>query len=102
VVIVQPLEVPDSKRYEGPSAWADAAADWPSEWKDFRMDFIEAIDVSDDVVILGTRHRGRGEHSGIEVDFQVFYVNYGHNGKVARVEMFLTREQALEAAGLEG
>ena len=101
VVIVQPPEVPDSKSYEGPSAWADALRDWPSEWEDFRVDFIEAIDVSDDVVILGTRHRGRGGQSGIEIDFQVFYVSYGHNGKVARMEMFLTRKQALEAAGLE-
>ncbi len=76
VVIVQPPEVPDTKSYEGPSAWAEALADWSGEWEGFRADFIEVIDVSDDVVILGTRHRGRGKHSGIEMDFQVFYVSY--------------------------
>jgi ketosteroid isomerase-like protein len=100
VVIVQPPEVPDTKSYEGPSAWADALADWSSEWEDFRVDFIEVIDVSDDVVILGTRHRGRGAHSGIEMDFQVFYVTYIRDGKATRQEMFFTREQALRAVGL--
>ena len=100
VVIVQPPEVPDSKSYEGPTAWADALADWSGEWDDFRVDFVEVIDVSDDVSILGTRQRGRGTYSQIDMDFQVFFVNYLRDEKVARVEMFFSREQTLKAVGL--
>ena len=45
-----------------------------------------------------TRHLGRGRESGIEMDFEVFYVHRGRDGKLARMEMFFNREQALEAA----
>ena len=34
------------------------------------------------------------------MDFEVFYVQRGRDGKLARMEMFFNREQALEAAGL--
>ena len=100
LVIVQPPEVPDAKTYEGRDAVIEAWEDWPKQWEDFRLDLIEIIDVSDDVLISVTRHRGRGRESGIEMDFEVFYVYYGRDGKVARMEMFFSREQALEAAGL--
>jgi ketosteroid isomerase-like protein len=99
-VIVQLPEVPDAKTYEGRDAVIEAWEDWPKQWEDFRLDLIEIIDVSDDVLISVTRHRGRGRESGIEMDFEVFYVSYGRDGKVARMEMFFSREQALEAAGL--
>jgi ketosteroid isomerase-like protein len=100
LLIVQPPEVPDAKIYEGPAAVAEAWQDWPDQWEDFRLDLIEVIDVSDDVVVSVTRHRGRGRESGIEMDFKVFYVHSLRGGKLARLEMFFSREQALQAVGL--
>ena len=47
-----------------------------------------------------TRHRGRGRESGIDMDFRVFYVQRYRDGKLARVEMFFSRAQALDAVGL--
>ena len=100
LVLVQPREVPDAKTYEGRDAIAEAMEDWPKQWEDFRMDLIEIIDAGDEVAVSVTRHRGRGRESGIEMDFEVFYVHGGRDGKLARMEMFFKREQALEAAGL--
>ena len=100
LVLVQPPEVPDAKTYEGRDAIAEAMEDWPKQWEDFRMDLIEILDAGDEVAVSVTRHRGRGRESGIEMDFEVFYVQRGRDGKLARVEMFFKREQALEAAGL--
>ena len=100
VVIVQPPEVPDFKTYEGPTAIADALADWPTQWEDFRMDLLDIIDVGDDVYVMATRHRGRGRESGIEMDFEVYYVSRTRDGKLVRMEMFFSREQALGAAGV--
>ncbi len=100
LLIVQPPEVPDAKTYEGRAAMAEAWEDWPNEWEDFRLDLVEVIDVSDNVAVSVTRHRGRGRESGIEMDFQVFYVHRLRDGKLARMDMFFSREQALEAAGL--
>ena len=100
LVLVQPPEVPDAKTYEGWNAIAESLEDWPKQWEDFRMDLIEIIDAGDEVAVSVTRHRGRGRESGIEMDFEVFYVQRGRDGKLARLEMFFSREQALEAAGL--
>jgi ketosteroid isomerase-like protein len=101
VVMVQPPEVPDAKSYEGRAGVIEMLEDWPTEWEDFRVDLIEIIDVSDDVVVSVMRQRGRGRHSGIEMDFQVFFVNHARDGKLARMEIFFSREQALNAAGLK-
>jgi ketosteroid isomerase-like protein len=100
LVLVQPPEVPDAKTYEGQGAVAASMEDWPNQWEDFRMDLIEVVDAGDEVAVSVTRHRGRGRESGIEMDFEVFYLQRGRNGKLARVEMFFNREQAFEAAGL--
>ena len=78
----------------------EAMADWPSQWEDFRMELVEVLDAGADVYVSTTRHRGHGRESGIEMDFNVFYVHRLRDGKLARLEMFFSREQALEAAGL--
>ena len=78
----------------------DAWQDWPDQWEDFRLDLIELVDVSDDVVVSETRHRGRGRESGIEMDFRVFYVHRLRDGKLAGWRCSSAVEQALEAAGL--
>ena len=98
-VMVQPPEVPDAKTYAGAGAIREAMDDWPTQWEEFRFELIEIIDVGD-VVVSVTRHRGRGRESGIEMDFEVFYVHRLRDGKLARLEMFFSREQALEAAEL--
>jgi ketosteroid isomerase-like protein len=99
VVIVQPPEIPDAKTYRGAEAIAQMIDDWPKQWEEFRLEVTEIIDVSDDVLVSGTRHTGRGRTSGIELDFEVFYVGRLRDGKLARMEMFLSREQAMQAAG---
>jgi ketosteroid isomerase-like protein len=98
-VMIQPPEVPDAKTYEGPGAIREAMEDWPTQWEDFHMELLELIDAGGDVVVSVTRHRGSGRESGIEMDFEVFYVHHLREGKLARLEMFFSREQALKAAG---
>jgi ketosteroid isomerase-like protein len=82
VVIVQPPEVPDAKSYEGRAGIAEAFEDWPSQWEDFRMDLLEIVDVSDTQVVSIARQRGRGAHSGIEMDFNIAYLNTFRDGKL--------------------
>jgi ketosteroid isomerase-like protein len=98
LVMTQPPEVPDAKTYEGQDAVRKSLEDWPAQWEDFRMDLLEVVGLDDDVALSVTRHRGRGRGSGIEMDFEVFYVHWGREGKLARLEMFFNREQALKAA----
>jgi ketosteroid isomerase-like protein len=100
VVIVQPSELPDSKTYVGHEGVKEAVEDWPKQWDDFRFEVLEIIDISDSQVVSVTRHHGRGAVSGIEVNTIIAYIHTITDGKVARIDMFMSREQALEAAGL--
>ena len=97
--MVQPPEVPDAETYEGRDAVRKSMEDWLKQWEDFRMDLIEVIDVGDDVLVSVTRHRGRGRESGIEMDFKVFYVMRGRDGKMTRIDTFFSRDEAVQAAG---
>jgi hypothetical protein len=58
--------------------------------------FIEA----GDAVIASTRISGAGQSSGVEVQMHVQLVVTFREGKVARRQVFQTRQQALEAVGL--
>jgi ketosteroid isomerase-like protein len=65
---------------------------------------IEVIDVTEldspDRLLLATRIAATGAGSGVPVEFDRYDVMTMRNGKVWRDEIFLDREQALEAAGL--
>ena len=54
----------------------------------------------DGAVVIACTGRGRGRSSGIEAGMQVFLAATVRAGRVTRIESFLDREQALEAAGL--
>jgi ketosteroid isomerase-like protein len=101
IVIAQPPETPDATVYEGRTAMIEAVEGFPRDWEDFRLDLRELLDVSDDMVLSVCRNRGRGRISGLEMDTDMFYVHRIHAGKMDRMQIFLSREQALDAAGLK-
>jgi ketosteroid isomerase-like protein len=72
-------------------------------WQSFenpRSEIEECIASGDDVV-LAVRIYGRGKASGVEVDTLTGQVLTLRDGKVVRWRVFVTKEEALEAAGLE-
>ena len=101
VVIAQPPETPDATVYVGRTALIEAAEGFPRDWEGFRVDLTEVIDVSDEVVLSVCRNRGRGRISGLEMDIDMFYVHQIYEGRMARMQIFLSREQALRAARLD-
>ena len=62
----------------------------------------EAAEVSEgrDAVAARLRRRLRGRASGVEVDYDYWAVFTFRDRKIARVEWFDERDEALEAAGL--
>jgi ketosteroid isomerase-like protein len=63
-----------------------------NEWSEFR-------DLGDRVLALG-RVKARGRESGVEVDSPMGWVFTVRRGMAVKAEGFLSREEALEAAGL--
>jgi ketosteroid isomerase-like protein len=75
-------------------------------WRDYlsafeRLDFEleELIDAGDRVLAV-VHERALGRHSGIAFDNPVFAVWTLRDGEIARMRVYLDRDEALEAAGL--
>jgi ketosteroid isomerase-like protein len=76
-------------------------ADWFSAFKfdEWELEVEELIDCGNRVVSM-LRQRGRGTSSGAEVSVDFAQVVTLRAGKIVRVDNYLDRRQALEAAGL--
>ena len=67
--------------------------------EDFRVEPEEYIDAGDKVVVIA-RNRGTGKGSGVELDQRFAYVWTVQLGKLADLQVYEDRRNALEAAGL--
>jgi ketosteroid isomerase-like protein len=63
------------------------------------MDLLELLD-ADPRILAALRIRAHGQASGAPVERDTFWVYTFRGGKIASVEIFGTRSEALEAAGL--
>jgi ketosteroid isomerase-like protein len=101
ILVVPPAEsAPEPGTFEG----KEAVGRWFGSWfqsfdRDYRFELDESRMIGDQVFIHA-RHGGRGRTSGIEVMGELSYLYRVRDGKVARVEIYPTRQEALEAAGL--
>jgi ketosteroid isomerase-like protein len=73
---------------------------WRRTWADWQIELGESIDAGDHVVVEFVQ-RGSGRESGVEVELVNGAVVSLRNGKIIRYEVFETKREALEAAGLQ-
>ena len=95
---VPPAENPDAGIYRG-----EAARRWLMAWHDsFEELTIESTEMAEagDEVFAGVLQRGRPRGSQAMVEERSWQVVTLGDGVVTRVEAFLDRDDALEAAGL--
>jgi ketosteroid isomerase-like protein len=74
--------------------------DWLDTFDEFKVEPVELIDAGDDNVIAVMRISGRAKLSGVETDMTYAELSALRDGKIARSRQYLTRAEALEAAGL--
>jgi ketosteroid isomerase-like protein len=74
--------------------------DWIDTFDDFKTEAVELIDAGDDKVIAMLHASGRAKLSGIEIDLTYAVVYTIRDGRIARGREYMTRDEALEAAGL--
>ena len=70
-------------------------------WEERRLEAEEFIDAGDDVVVLLHEYR-RGRGSGVELEIDTAVVVAVSGGRVVRIQGYVDRHAALEAAGLRG
>jgi ketosteroid isomerase-like protein len=69
---------------------------WLSGWEHWRVDADEYLELGDHVVVLATYH-GRGKGSGVEIEQKGGHVFELRDGKVVRLEIFASRDKAIES-----
>jgi ketosteroid isomerase-like protein len=85
--------------YEGPEGWVEGVGWLASEFESPRVEIRELIEAGDQVLALITV-RGRGKQSGAEARWDLWQLWTIREGKVVHGQGFLSRAEALEAAGL--
>jgi ketosteroid isomerase-like protein len=89
----------------GTFAGRDAVGEWFGDWfrafdVDYRFTIDEMRELEPGLVYLTASYGGSGRTSGVEVRDRRAYLYRVEDGRIIRVQLFMTREQALEAASL--
>jgi ketosteroid isomerase-like protein len=93
------VQVPDGAALTGRLGILEFLDAWTESFASEHIDAEEIVDGGDQVLVT-VRHSGRGKVSGIEVDQRYAMVWTLRDGRAVRMEMYLTRDEALEAMGL--
>jgi ketosteroid isomerase-like protein len=92
---------PNPGTYEGKEAVGEWFGDWFGTFdRDYRFEITEARALDEGLILLLATHGGKGRASGAEARMETAYLYRVESGKVKRVQLFLTRADALEAATL--
>jgi ketosteroid isomerase-like protein len=85
--------------FQGHEGLRSLFREWHEAWGKIEYDYEELIDAGEQVIAVVTRH-ARGRASGVEVERPFALLWTIREDKVVRVVWYLSREEALEAAGL--
>lgn len=83
----------------GLEAFVESLAEWGETWEGYESRVEEYLDAGDRVVVV-SRLRARGGHSGVEVASRIAILWTLESGKLVRGEVFDSKEEALAAAGI--
>jgi ketosteroid isomerase-like protein len=91
---------PEAQVYRGPEAVERFVREWTQTFDEWNYSVEEEIDCGEQVILVA-RERGRIKGTAAEVDGTWAYLSTLRGGKVAKTQVFFTKEEALEAAGLQ-
>ena len=85
--------------YRGHEGAIKSLVDWTEDIDDFKVVPEEFLD-NGDYVVVRTRQTGSGKSSGVPMEGLFWFVCQVGEGKVVRIHVLATEQEALEAAGL--
>jgi ketosteroid isomerase-like protein len=89
---------PEAGTYRGQTA-AESMRAWMATFEEFRWEAEEFIDAGDRVVVV-IRERGRGRGGGVALDHSYGTVYTIRDRKIALLQWFHDKDEALAAAGV--
>jgi ketosteroid isomerase-like protein len=97
---IPPFEWPESAPVRGREAAWDFGLELEAPWEMGGYEITELIEAGKDGAVMGGTREVRGRTSGVEVKQDAWGVFSFRGGRILRLEWFLDRSEALEAAGL--
>jgi ketosteroid isomerase-like protein len=93
-------EEPDGATFKGRDGFLEAIAEWVEDFDEFVATAEELIDANDRQVVVRVRQTATGSQSGAPIEGDFWFVHTLSDSKVTRLDMFASKDSALEAAGL--
>jgi ketosteroid isomerase-like protein len=93
------VPLPDGASFGGLPGVRNFIETWEEGFASEHVEAREILDAGDRVVVM-VQHRGRGKTSGVWVEQKFAMVWTLRGGRAVRMDMYGTREEALEAIGL--
>ena len=90
---------PESGEYHGYAGLREFTSSQAEAFEQMSVQPAEFVDAGDQIVVP-VRFGGTARHTGIETTFSVAHVWTILDGKVSRLDMYQSREDALKAVGL--
>jgi uncharacterized protein len=91
--------LPDASVYHGHQGWLDQIAKFREAFSEMSYEPLEFIDAGDKVVAV-IRATGVAKVGGIEGEVTYAQVETWRRGKIVKIQYFLSKNEALEAAGV--
>jgi ketosteroid isomerase-like protein len=101
IVLEMPEGLIDAGSYHGREALMRVWHAYFDEFDEFRWE-VERLFGIDDRVFLRVRERGRGRQSGVEVDWQRWWVYTLRDGLIVRAKFYPDEAAAFDAIGVGG
>jgi ketosteroid isomerase-like protein len=97
---VHDYDTPDKGAYRGHAGYGRWLKDWGAAWADWTMEPQDYIDAGDQTVVVFLM-KATGRDSGVAVERQDAMVANMHDGKIASLDYYNNKRQALNAVALE-
>jgi|SRR3954452_6421431 ketosteroid isomerase-like protein len=91
---------PTEGTFHGPEGVVMSLAEWLEPWDEHQIEAEEFLKAGDHVLAV-IHLTGRVAGSGMEIDQRFFQVYTVREGRIVRMAEFVTRAEALEAAGIQ-
>jgi ketosteroid isomerase-like protein len=93
-------EEPDGATFRGRQGFLKAIAEWVEDFDQFVATAEELIDANERQVVVRVHQTATGAQSGAPIEGDFWFVHTLIDAKVTRLDMFASKDRALEAAGL--
>jgi ketosteroid isomerase-like protein len=90
----------EQSSFIGVDGFAGFFSRWTEDFEGYSIEFHGLLDAGDDCVLGSFHQSGTGKKSGAPADQDFFIVYDLTDGQLVRMRSFLSRPEALEAAGL--